>query len=85
MTIRFLIISLLLLAVNLFSGTSAGAASVLKAVNRSDESTHLQFFLHFDQLPGFNLSTNGRRMDLELADTTPDPALSAPAARSGVP
>ena len=80
MTIRFLIISLLLLAVNLFSGTSAEAASVLKTVNRRDDSTHLQYFLHFDQLPGFNLSTNGRRMDLELADTTPDPALSAPAA-----
>jgi len=79
MTIRFIIISLLLLAVNLFSGTSAWAASVLKTINRSDESTHLQFFLHFDQLPGFNLSANGRRIDLELANTAADPALTAPA------
>lgn len=69
MTNRFFIISLLLFAVNLYSGTCATAGSVLKAVQRSDESTHLQLFVHLDQLPAFTLNTNGRRVDLELADT----------------
>ena len=76
---RFFIIALLLLAVNEFSGTSALANAVLKAVNRSDESARIQLFLHFDQLPGFHLSTSGRRIDLELTNTVPDEALSAPA------
>ena len=76
---RFFIITLLLLAVNEFSGTRVLASAVLKSVNRSDESARIQLYLHFDQLPGFNLSTNGRRIDLELANTVPDDALAAPA------
>lgn len=75
MTIRSLILFLLLLAVNPFTEASVWAASVLKAINRSDESTYWQLYLHFDQLPGFQLSTNGRRVDVELLDTTPDPFL----------
>jgi len=73
MTNQFFIISLLLFAVNLYSGTCATAGSVLKAVQRNDESTHLQLFVHFDQLPAFTLNTNGRRVDLELADTSTVP------------
>ena len=76
---RLFIITLLLLAVNQFSGTNAQAAAVLKTVNRSDESGHLQLFLHFDRLPGFNLSTKGRSIDLVLPNTTPDESLVPPA------
>lgn len=77
---RLCIISLLLLTVNQFCGTSALAASLLKAVNRSDEPTHVQIFLHFDRLPGFQLNTNGRRVDLELAETVPVESLADPPA-----
>jgi len=80
MTNRLFIISLLLFAVNLYSGTCASAGSVLKAVQRSDESTHMQLLVTCDQLPGFNLNTNGRRVDLELAETSLPPALPTVAA-----
>jgi predicted Zn-dependent protease len=80
MTNRLFIISLLLLAVNLYSGTCATAGSTLKGVQRSDESAHLQLLVACDQLPGFNLNTNGRRVDLELADTSLPPALPTVAA-----
>ncbi len=79
MTRHFFIITLLLLTVNLFSLTNALAAAVLKAVNRSDESARLQLSLHFDQLPGFNLLTNGRRIDLKFSDTTLSESLVPPA------
>ena len=79
MTHNFFIITLLLLAVNLFSVTNALAAAVLKAVNRSDESARLQLSFHFDQLPGFNLLTNGRRIDLKFSDTALSESLVPPA------
>ena len=55
MTNRLFIITLLLFAVNQFSGTNALAAAILKTVNRSDESARLQLSLHFDQIPGFHI------------------------------
>jgi outer membrane protein assembly factor BamD (BamD/ComL family) len=79
MSRHLFIITLLLLAVNLFSGTNALAAAILKAVNRSDESARLQLSFHFDQLPGFNLLTNGRRIDLKISDTTLSESLVPPA------
>jgi tetratricopeptide (TPR) repeat protein len=80
MTIRLFIFTLLLATVNLFSRTSAMAASVLQRVNRGDEPTRVQLFLHFDRLPGFQLATDGRKIDVELLDTTSAPSLPAPAA-----
>ena len=79
MTNRHFIITLLLFAVNQFSGTNALAAAILKTVNRSDESARLQLSLHFDQIPGFHISTNGRRVDLEFSDTNPAEPLASPA------
>jgi TolA-binding protein len=79
MTCRLFIITLLLLAVNEFCGTNAQAAAVLKTVTRSDESGHLLLFLHFDRLPGFTLSTNGRSVEVELPNTAPDESLVSPA------
>ncbi len=78
MTNRYFIITLLLFAVNQFSGTNALAAAILKTVNRSDESARLQLYLHFDQIPGFHISTNGRRVDLELSNTNPAEPLASP-------
>ncbi len=78
MIYRLFIIALLLFAVNQFSGTTAQAAFVLKTVNRTDESTHLQLFFHFDQLPIFSTSTTGRRVDLILNDTVTANTLTPP-------
>jgi len=78
MSNRFFIIALLLFAVNQFSGTNALADAVLKTITRSDDSARLQLFLHFDQVPGFNLTTSGRRIDLELANTAPRESLTPP-------
>lgn len=77
---RLFIFSLLLIAVNLFSGTGVQAASVLTTVNRSDETTSLQLFFHFDTLPESRLTTYGRRVDLELAETGMARQLPLPAA-----
>jgi hypothetical protein len=65
----FFIISLLLVAVNSFSGTSAWAAAILKTIDRNDEAGRIQIFLHFDQLPGYNLTTSGRKIEIAFADT----------------
>src|SRR5665647_1642346 len=78
MTNRIFII-ILLLTVNQFSGGTAQAAVLLKAVNRTDDSGHMQLSLHFDQLPTYTTTTSGRRVDLEcqntiLTDTLPLPA-----------
>ncbi|MGD9947963.1 MAG: tetratricopeptide repeat protein [Desulfobulbus sp.] len=67
---RLFILSLLMITVNLFCGTAVQAASVLTTVNRSDETTTLQLFFHFDTLPESRLRTNGRRVELELEGTS---------------
>ncbi len=76
---RFFIIALLLVAVKSFSGTSALAAAILKSVDRHDEAGRMQIFLHFDQLPGYNLTTNGRKIEIALPDTAPADSLTPPA------
>jgi len=76
---RLFIIALLLVAVKSFSGTSALAAAILKTVDRHDEAGRMQLFLHFDQLPGYNLSTNGRKIEIALSNTTPAESLTPPA------
>jgi len=73
------IITLVLLAVNQFSGASARAESILKTISRTDDAARLQLAFEFDQVPGFNLATTGRRIDLVLRDVTPGNALSPPA------
>ncbi len=75
---RIFIIILLLLTVNQFSKGTAQAAAFLKAMNRADESTHLQLIFHFDQLPTFTTTTIGRRIDLELQDTVLAETLASP-------
>jgi tetratricopeptide (TPR) repeat protein len=65
----YTIIVLFLLTVNLFSNTAVQAASVLNIVNRIDETTQLQIFLHFDHRPSFTIETTGRRVNVELEDT----------------
>ena len=77
---RLFIFSLLLITVNLFCHRELQAASVLTTVNRSDESTSLQLFFHFDFLPESRLQINGRRVDLELSNTTTARQLPLPAA-----
>jgi len=67
--INRIFILLLLLVGILCPVDSARAAAVLKAVNRTDASPHLQLTLHFDQLPAFTATTTGRRIDLELQNT----------------
>jgi len=79
MRARLIIFSLLLFTVNLFYGTLAMAASVLTTINRSDENTHLQLFFHFDTLPESSFRINGRRVDLDLAETTLSRQLALPA------
>lgn len=79
MIFRCTIISLLLLTVNLFSGTGVQAATVLKTINRADETTSIQLFFHCDNLPETAVITNARRVDIELSATTPAPELSLPA------
>jgi len=79
MSIRFLIITLLLATVNQFCGTNARAETILKAIDRSDESGRLQLSLRFDRLPGFQLATSGRRIDLELMDVAAIESLPGPA------
>jgi hypothetical protein len=69
MAFRLVIFSLLLLAVNLFSGTDSWADSILQSISRSDETTSLQLYFRFNTLPDSTLSTNGRRIDLELKAT----------------
>lgn len=76
---RLFIIALLLVAVKSFSGTSALAAAILKTVDRHDEAGRMQLFLHFDQLPGYNLTTNGRKIEIALTNTTPAESLMPPA------
>ncbi|MDD2466822.1 MAG: hypothetical protein PHI97_22740 [Desulfobulbus sp.] len=76
---RLFIFSLLLITVNLFCGTGAQASSVLTTVNRSDETASLQLFFHFDTLPESRLTTNGRRVDLELVGTNLARQLTLPA------
>lgn len=78
MTHRFFIIILLYLTVNLFSGSEACAASVLKTINRNDESARIQVSFHFDQLPAYKVATSGRRVDLEFANTAPADDLKPP-------
>jgi tetratricopeptide (TPR) repeat protein len=78
MSLRFFIFSLLLLAVNLFCGTGALAESILQTISRTDETTALQLHFRFDTLPGSTLTTNGRRVDLELAQTLIGRGLSLP-------
>lgn len=80
MTNRIFIIILLLLAVNQFSGTTAQASTVLKTVSRTDNSALLRLSLQFDQLPAFTTTTKGRRVELELQDTTMADMLTLPAA-----
>nr|WP_321468771.1 tetratricopeptide repeat protein [uncultured Desulfobulbus sp.] len=75
---RLFIFSLLLLTVNLFCDAGAQAASVLTAINRSDETSSLQLFFHLDPLPSYRLKTNGRRVDLELDGTSPRRQLQLP-------
>lgn len=79
MTNRILIIILLLLTVNQFSGGTAQAAALLKAVNRTDDSGHMQLSFHFDQLPTYTMTTNGRRVDLECQDMVLTDKLPLPA------
>jgi len=79
MFFRCTIFPLLLLTVNLFSGTGVQAASVLKTINRADETTSIQLFFHFDSLPETTATTNARRVDIELDGTTPAPELALPA------
>ena len=67
--INRILIIILLFAVNQFSSGTARAAVLLKTINRSDESTHLQLSLQFDRLPAFTTTTIGRRVDIELQDT----------------
>ncbi len=79
MFLRCTIFSLLLLTVNLFSGAGVQAASVLKTINRADETTSIQLFFHCDSLPETATAINARRVDVEFHDTTPAPELSLPA------
>lgn len=79
MRLHFFIIALLLSAVNLFCVVTALAEPMLKAINRSDEPGHLQLFFHFDQLPGYQFTTNGRRVDLILTGVTMADNLTPPA------
>lgn len=76
---RFIIITLLVVAVKSFSGTDALAAAILKTVDRHDEAGRMQLFLHFDQLPGYNLTTSGRKIEIALANTTAADTLTPPA------
>jgi predicted Zn-dependent protease len=69
MSYRLFTFSLLILTVNLFSETGAWANSVLQTISRSDETTSLQLYFRFDTLPDSTITTNGRRVDLELART----------------
>lgn len=78
MLLRCTIFSLLLIAVNLFSGTGLQAAAVLKTINRTDETTSIQLYFRFDSLPETRVSTNARRIDVELQETTPIADLSLP-------
>ncbi len=66
------------MAVNLFCGTGALAESILQTISRTDETTALQLHFRFDTLPGSTLTTNGRRVDLELAQTLIGRGLSLP-------
>lgn len=79
MRLRCSIFSLLLFTVNLFYGTGAEAAAVLKTVNRTDETTSIQLYFHFDNLPDTAVNSNGRRIDIELNATTPAAELALPA------
>ena len=74
---RLALISLLLTACPGPWG-SAQAAALLQTISRSDGASHLQLLLRFDQLPSFTATTNGRRVDLDLADTTAAVALAQP-------
>ena len=62
---------LLVLVFDLHLGSTAQAASVLKSIARTDESSRLQIYLNFDFLPGHETTTTGRRIDLILNDTVP--------------
>ena len=79
MRARSFILLLLFLTVNLLCLCQAEAASILNAINRSDETTSLQLFFHFDTLPEFKLRTKGRRVDIELNQTNPVRGLKLPA------
>ncbi|MGI6657771.1 MAG: tetratricopeptide repeat protein [Desulfobulbus sp.] len=70
---------LFFLALPLASFSASLAASTLTAVNRSDESSSIQFFLQFDQeTPQASLVTNGKRIDVTLEKTMPAPSLRQP-------
>ena len=79
MIARCLIIATLLAAVNLFWQAPAGAASVLTAISRTDETASLQLYFRFDRLPGYRTATRGRAVDLTLEDTTVADKLVEPA------
>jgi len=76
---HILFIILLLFAVNPFFDAEVRAEAILKTITRNDDSIHLQLTLEFDRLPEFNVTTNGRRINLVLQDAVPSPALSQPA------
>ena len=64
MLLRCTIFALLLLTVNLFSGTGLQAAVVLKTIHRTDETSSIQLYFRFDSLPETVVSTNARRVDV---------------------
>lgn len=77
--LKLLIITVLTCAVNQFYAAGAVAASLLKAVSRADATTTLEITLEFDQVPAYRLTTSGRKIDLELAETVPAAPLPSPA------
>ena len=78
-TMHILLSLILLLAVNLFSGLEARAEVILKTITRHDDAARLQLTLTFDELPVFNLTTTGRRINLIAKSAVPSVALSLPA------
>lgn len=73
-------IALIVLLLITCSGSwgSARAAAVLQTITRNDGASHLQLLLRFDRLPPFTTTTNGRRVDLDLTDTTVAVTLASP-------
>ncbi len=67
MILSFILPAIPVLAVN---------GPVLEKMNRIDEQDNILLYLNFSKLPQYDISINGRRIDLSLAETKAQPDLS---------
>lgn len=74
----FILFSILVTCLPATFPLNAEASSRLKAINRTDETSSLQLYLRFTELPQYEVNQRQKRVDLLLKNTTLDVDIELP-------